>query len=210
MAGRTNCLLRHAPSSCSPIPEKPAIVSVHRISCVIIAVGAHGISQNSSAFGDVRCVSRVQTRSRIAGSRRERRRTPVSEARKRRKSVLRRATWKETPPRLVMTTTFKLIIILTYVTASALLTKCNSLRCPALPQHADANMERLWRPIRQARPTEQQPIIMIRRMARRIQPDSKEFRSAGVERSAVHVFRSRRSYHQQLRRARIDHDYLED
>jgi hypothetical protein len=52
-------------------------------------------------------------------------------------------------------------------TASALLTKCKFSQCPAFAKHAEANVNRLVAAIRQARPTEQHPIIMIRRMAQR-------------------------------------------
>src|SRR5436309_1842478 len=76
---------------------------------------------------------------------------------------------------------------------------CNCCRCPAFAKHQDANVERFVAATHQARPTEQQPIISDQEGgSKKSQPDSKEFRSDGAERSAVTFFRSRRSYHQQL------------
>jgi len=71
----------------------------------------------------------------------------------------------------------------------------------------------LWRPILQARPTEQQPIINNNDQEdgpKKSQPDSKEFRSDGVERSAVTFFAHVGATINSLRRARIDYDYFED
>jgi len=59
----------------------------------------------------------------------------------------------------------------------------------------------LWRPILQARPTEQQPIINNNDQEdgpKKSQPDSKEFRSDGAERSTVTFFAHVEANHQQL------------
>jgi hypothetical protein len=83
--------------------------------------------------------------------------------------------------------------------------------CPAFAKHADANIEDLAVAIRQARPTETTANNNDQEDgSKKSQPDSKEFRSDGVERSAVTFFAHVGATISSLRRARIDHDYFED
>src|SRR6266850_6377588 len=83
--------------------------------------------------------------------------------------------------------------------------------CPAFAKHADANMEDLVVAIRRARPTETTASNNDQEDgSKKSQPDSKEFRTDGVERSAVTFFSHVGDTFSSLRRARIDHDYIED
>jgi hypothetical protein len=141
------------------------------------------ISQNSSAFGDVQFVTGPQ-----AAPRRVHCATVQVPA--------GRTTLKRRLP-LCPDGSFKFDAIVLSLRQRHL---PNSIlwRCPAFAKHAEAKCRTPCGSDREARPTEQQPIITIRRMAHRNPSRTARNFEATASSGQQDCYRSRRSNHQQL------------
>lgn len=145
------------------------------------------ISQNSSAFGDVQCVTGPQAAHpgvRCAHGARPCWPHNVDEA------IFH----------FVPTGTFKFDAIAHCSPSLRQRRLPNAIlwRCPAFAKHAEAKCRTPCGSDREARPTEQQPIITIRRMAHRNPSQTARNFEATASSGQQDCYRARRSNHQQL------------